>query len=490
MEDSKNKKIIRKTETLEEKIFRLEHEVAFETAVLKRKNIETNTIESELKSLETESKEIAEQTENEKNKLQENNRKIAEIEQQIKNLLNNTKQKETTKESPEETLNKDSEQKELENTNIIETGNKEIINPEKQIEENLEKALTPEETKIVSKEMETLIPESFEPKEVKKNKGLFLKNLITKSVSGMKFQIPENLKKIARRMRSTTLMSVAVLGLFAGTSQKDSSASYLIPKDNLDGSKNTVSVITQEEMETKTNKLYLDALNIKDYKQLTQIKEDLNIKDFKQLEKLTAIDTALYNKLTPNGRKCYLYGLTNINHTYYIADKPTAKMYAISPDGKEIGTCTFIRGTMLGEAPNTADVDESRLIGTTTPAGKYEIGDKYIHPDDIKTYKGKILSIYNTDCLAIHIVYPGEFETRMAAINTPTPNDNNMSWGCANVPESFYDACITPYVKHGETATLMITPDFQNTTTLSPKTGEITQTNTNNNENINYQLKI
>lgn len=423
----KQKKPIEKTETLEEKIKRIETEVKIE-----------------------------------REKLEKVNARIKEIEEQLKNLLKKPKEKKESiiEETPTSTVN----------DIFIDEKLNEIIKSE-----NFEE------------EMENSTPENFEPEEVKTDKNLFLKNSLVKSVSGMNLKISENLKKITKKIKSKALLGVAILGLFTGTSGDNKKTSYVVPNKNIDNSKNTVSIINKEKLEEKNLQKYLSAFHIKDFTQLEQIKKDIGIKEFNQIEKITNnIDTSLYNKLTPEARKIYLYCLTNIDHTYYIVDKPTATIYAINSNGKGIASSPVILGATKGEIPNTADTEKPLYNQiATTPAGKFEL----IHSDiDSTIYKGKSLALLGTDYLAIHIVYPDpeEYKKRIKALKTSTPNDNRISWGCINVSENFWTSSIAPYAKNG--STIFITPDYQSTTTLDPSTGKIERTNANNTK-INYEYK-
>ena len=159
----------------------------------------------------------------------------------------------------------------------------------------------------------------------------------------------------------------------------------------------------------------------------------------------------------------------------------------------------MILGATRGELPNTADPDLEKLKSryeqtTTTPAGRYEIGYEYANEEDSALYKGRTLHIFGSDHLAIHVIYPLEYEARMAAINTPTLDDNRMSWGCGNVPNSFWTNCITPYVERGSRYTIIITPDYQDINTLNLRTGEVEQISPSTDEagtqRYDYKSKI
>lgn len=450
-----------KPETTDEKVARLEDEIKEETEELEQMDEKIFQIETKIK--------------NNEEKVTELNNKIKELEERLKIIFH----------KDEEVIEKNNTKQELKAEEpIIEVAQ---TTTEDKIIEKVEKTLEPEENKIVEEAMVASIPEAFEPKEVRTNKSLYFKNLLAKSATKLKEKIPQKLNAILDKAKKKVLLGVALFGLFTTTSSMDGSSSYAIPKENPDGSKNTVSIINKEELEARTLQKYLTAFHIENFEQLNQIKKDVGINTYKQFEKVAnSIDTSLYSKLTSEGRKTYLYGLNKINYTYYIVDKPTATIYAIDKNGKEISSSPVIIGK-AGERANTADMSKPKEGEvTTTPAGRYDIGHEDINEEDLSLYHGMVLSLYNTDALKIHITYPYEYIKRTDALKTKTVADNRISWGCINVPESFWISSVAPYTENG--STIFITPDYQTTTTLDPDSGKIKQTSTNG-AKFNYQYK-
>lgn len=511
-------KMIETTETLDEKIERLESEIKIENQDIESIDEKIVKMETRLGELEVESRKNKEEIEKEQENLKNIDKRIREIEERLRIL----ELEEELKGPAKETLPE--EEKPAEVVGVTQPVEEKIIKPakkEKIIEKNLnfppakkesflrkkireifkkekteriiekelpfpskedivenpkEKeiewvmvdSLLLEEKEIVKAEMEKSTPEPFEPKKIKRDMGLFLKNQIVKSVSG--FKVSEKMSRLASELRRKTLLNITILGLFAGASTKDSRSIYVIPERNLDNSKNVVSIISQEEMEKKTLKKYLEAFHISSPEELEQIREDMVITEgdtTKLKEALSVIDTSLYNRLTPAGRRDYLYSITNINSAYLLLDKPTCTTYVIGLDKKEVGHCTTLLGTTMGEEPNViTDLDGNRYTQTTTtPAGKYKVGHEGICKEDLITYDGRILNIYGSGSVCIHIVYPGEYPERMKRLKSPTLIDNRISYGCINVTKEFWDKCIAPYIDEG--SIIMITPDFYKTTTYT-----------------------
>jgi len=485
-------------ETLDEKIGRLGREIQTGTEDLEKTDNKITQIGNKLEELNKRSEEIdnkievlnkrSEEIDNkikvEQDKIEKVNARIAEIEEQLKTLLG-----EPEKIKPETIIKEELKTEKTEKTQ------------EEEIEQKMEDSLTVEEQKTVQDEMEKSTPELFEPEEVKKNRGLFLRNLVVESVSIIGRKIKKNLKEVASKLRNKVLFGTVIISLFTATSSKDGTASYVVPRQNPDGSKNVISMISQEEMESKTLKEYLDFFHVENTEQMEQLKQDMDIKGFGQFElAMSKIDTSLYNKLGPNERRVYLYGLTNETEPWLLTDKPNSRIYVIDEEGKEIADTTVCLGATKGEMPNTADLEGNRYTETTTtPAGKHTLGTEItISKEDSILYGGKVISIDgtyyapNSTIAALHVVYPLELELREAAIRTPNPDDNRVSWGCINVPKAFWDKYIAPYIHKG--STIYITPDFYQTTTLNPRTGEVEQISPSTDEagtqRYDYKSKI
>lgn len=311
---------------------------------------------------------------------------------------------------------------------------------EKKQEILIQKDLTKEEKEQIKKEMEESTPANFESEEVKINPEIFLKNEIVKSVSGG-FNFSDRMKAIINKVRGKTLLGIAILSIWADMGNTQASNDVNInPRDAK--IKNIMTTISARQM--------LNGLSGK---------------------KIENIDIDTYEQLSSNAQLIYLYSVANIDSSFVIVDKPRAEMYVINKDKKLIGKFPILLGKTKGEQPNISDTNtETPGANTTTPAGIYKIGRDSISTDGIKTYKGKIFSIYNSNNLAIHITYPPEKEKRDKALNTLDIEDNRISWGCINIDEENFDK----YLKNNisENATLFITPDNENFV-LNPQTKKL-----------------
>ena len=71
--------------------------------------------------------------------------------------------------------------------------------------------------------------------------------------------------------------------------------------------------------------------------------------------------------------------------------------------------------------------------------------------------------------LGIHMTYPRELAQRTMALESETPTDNRMSWGCINISEENF----IKYLKYRNITKLYISPDDPNYYILNPETGKL-----------------
>ena len=122
---------------------------------------------------------------------------------------------------------------------------------------------------------------------------------------------------------------------------------------------------------------------------------------------------------------------------FLIVDKVGARIFAFGPDGAARGDASVLLGVARGDiSPDgigtrrLADIPPSDRI---TPAGRFE-ATRGLNID------GKdILWLDYEAALSLHSVVTGnEAEQRLRRLTTPSALDNRISYGCINVPASFY----------------------------------------------------
>jgi len=158
-----------------------------------------------------------------------------------------------------------------------------------------------------------------------------------------------------------------------------------------------------------------------------------------------------YKQLTNEGKAYYLQEIKN-KKPFILVDKPTATAYVYNSNGSLVKSFPVLLGSEIGDA--------KAVYGKvkTTTAGRFILTD-YINNDDRKLYKNKMFFLSGAEPVAIHITYPGELAERTRRLNTPTIEDNRVSWGCINVSEENFDKFISPNIGSG--SVIIVTKDFQ-----------------------------
>jgi hypothetical protein len=127
----------------------------------------------------------------------------------------------------------------------------------------------------------------------------------------------------------------------------------------------------------------------------------------------------------------------NRNLPFAIVDKIDAKVYVFGEDGKLNGAAPVLLG--IGKGDDVAPGVGSMRMGLippehrTTPAGRFEARMG-------RNAKGKeILWVDYDNAISMHpVVTSNPKERRLERLNTPTPDDNRISFGCINVPTDFF----------------------------------------------------
>jgi hypothetical protein len=127
----------------------------------------------------------------------------------------------------------------------------------------------------------------------------------------------------------------------------------------------------------------------------------------------------------------------NKGKPFVILDKKNARIYVFNNKGCLLGDAPVLLGLAVGDdiAPEIARKPLSQIgpSDRITPAGRYyaEIGEGG-HGDEV------LWVDYDTR-LAIHPVATGvPSQRRLERLESETTKDNRISWGCINVPKSFY----------------------------------------------------
>jgi len=139
-----------------------------------------------------------------------------------------------------------------------------------------------------------------------------------------------------------------------------------------------------------------------------------------------------------------------------IVDKKDAKVFLFDAESAVLGTAPALLG--LGRGDDSAvGIGHRRLatmapIERTTPAGRFEASLGFDLEQDVLWIDYQI-------ALSLHRVIVGKpAERRHDRLASVTALDNRISYGCINVPASFYDGVVIPAFK-GTVGIVYILPE-------------------------------
>lgn len=131
---------------------------------------------------------------------------------------------------------------------------------------------------------------------------------------------------------------------------------------------------------------------------------------------------------------------------FIVIDKVAAKVFAFDAGGEMMGSASALLGITPGDesAPGIGDRELRKIpVGDrTTPAGRFvaKFGPAAGH--------SQVLWVDYASALSLHAVVPGtKKERRLRRLNSPTADDNRITFGCINVPARFYAKIVRPLFK-------------------------------------------
>lgn len=142
---------------------------------------------------------------------------------------------------------------------------------------------------------------------------------------------------------------------------------------------------------------------------------------------------------------------------FLLIDKKAARVFAFHADGRLRGAAPVLLGMALGDdsAPGIGQRTLSAILPDerTTPAGRFVAAlDRNVHDKEI------LWVDYDT-AISLHpVITSTPKERRAQRLASPTPLDNRISYGCINVPVTFYEQVISPAFK-GTNGIVYILPE-------------------------------
>jgi hypothetical protein len=141
-----------------------------------------------------------------------------------------------------------------------------------------------------------------------------------------------------------------------------------------------------------------------------------------------------------------VHSRNNKQNAFVLVDKKDARVYVFSPDGKLQDSAPALLGSARGDDsfPGIGDKPLAAIqpYEKTTPAGRYvaEIGRNANNEDVVWVDYDAAVSMHRIRPLVAQ-------ERRLERLATLTTDDNRISFGCINLPVSFYENVLQPTVQ-------------------------------------------
>jgi hypothetical protein len=142
---------------------------------------------------------------------------------------------------------------------------------------------------------------------------------------------------------------------------------------------------------------------------------------------------------------------------FIVIDKVAARVFAYDSEGHSVGTAPALLGIASGD--DSADgVGRKKLSAIdpherTTPAGRFVAKFGRARGND------KVLWVDYPTSISLHsVITTNPKEHRLQRLNSPTVEDNRITFGCINVPAGFYKTIVRPLF-HDTTGVVYILPE-------------------------------
>jgi hypothetical protein len=132
----------------------------------------------------------------------------------------------------------------------------------------------------------------------------------------------------------------------------------------------------------------------------------------------------------------------NAGLPFIVLDKKDAKVFVFHPDGRLRGAAPALLGLAIGDH-SVPGIGERKLSAIrpeerTTPAGRF------VASLDHNLHDKEILWVDYDSAISLHpVITSNAKERRAQRLATPTPLDNRISYGCINVPATFFQQVVS-----------------------------------------------
>lgn len=166
-------------------------------------------------------------------------------------------------------------------------------------------------------------------------------------------------------------------------------------------------------------------------------------------------------QLSPDAQRVSQWVATSSDNNslpYIIIDKRAASLFLFDGKGELVGHTPILIGVAAGDDA-TPGVGGKKLaeIGPaerTTPAGRFVA--KY----GLAVGRQRVLWVDYATSVALHAVITGNRrERRLERLLSPDVEDNRITFGCINVPTTFYEKSLSPLFRTKDGGIVYVLPD-------------------------------
>ena len=128
-----------------------------------------------------------------------------------------------------------------------------------------------------------------------------------------------------------------------------------------------------------------------------------------------------------------------------IVDKRDARVWVFDPQGKLISATPALLGSAIGDhtVPGIGD----RPLSLVKPDEKTTPAGRFVAEPGFNTNGEDIVWIDYDAAVSMHRVRPNvKAERRLERLASPSSADNRVSFGCINLPKTFYETVLSPTV--------------------------------------------
>jgi hypothetical protein len=151
---------------------------------------------------------------------------------------------------------------------------------------------------------------------------------------------------------------------------------------------------------------------------------------------------------------------------FVVLDKVAAQMFVFDSTGQKIASAPALVGMTAGDeaTPGVGDREMSNIKpeDRKTPAGRFvaKFGRAAGHRDGV-------LWVDFPSAISIHAVIKVGKQHRLERLNSPTADDNRITYGCINVPTEFYVEVLKPLFR-GTSGIVYVLPEVAPLATTFP----------------------